>query len=344
MYAYLAAFRQWFYQKRLFKSVSFDLPIINVGNLAVGGSGKTPHIEYLIRVLQPGFQVATLSRGYGRKTRGFKEVMISGQPIEFGDESLQIKRKFPEVRVFVGEDRVEAITALLLEAPDTEVILLDDAFQHLPLKAGLNLLLTDFAKPFTRDKSMPWGRLREFPKAADRAEAVIVTKCPSLISENQKDQLKLELTEFTQAPIYFSFLKYGSLYTFKDQSIPHWPSKPEIMLLTGLAQPGLMAQYLQEQYKPKVFKHFAFSDHHLFTKNEIEKVIAAYHQLDSSKAVMVVSEKDLQRLLLPQFDTLIADINIFVLPVEVDFKDHTSDFNQWIINYVRQASTNYSIP
>lgn len=179
LYQSITSIRNKLYDSGKWHSATFNLPVINVGNLNVGGSGKTPHIEYIIALLRSQYKIATLSRGYGRKTKGFLIASESSSVTEIGDEPAQIKDKFPDIIVSVGEDRLLAIPQLLRKYPDTDVILLDDAFQHRSVRPGLNILLTTFDKPFYEDHVLPLGRLRESPQGYKRADIIIVTKCPA---------------------------------------------------------------------------------------------------------------------------------------------------------------------
>ncbi|MCK5846027.1 MAG: tetraacyldisaccharide 4'-kinase, partial [Bacteroidales bacterium] len=232
MYAIITKLRGLLFDSGIIKSSEFDIPIINIGNLAIGGSGKTPHIEFVIDLLKGDYNVATLSRGYGRKTKGFIEVEETSTAIEVGDEPLQIKIKYPDIKVFVGEDRVEAITKLLFKHPKIDVILLDDAFQHRAIRAGFNILLTDYQKIFTRDKSMPAGRLREFPSAAKRSDLIIISKCPNNISLDKQSELSNEIAEHTSSEVLFSEIKYKTLLSVnKNISIPD--NINDILIISG---------------------------------------------------------------------------------------------------------------
>ena len=194
LYGFGVNMRNFFYQTKMLRSVSFDVPVISVGNLSVGGAGKTPHIEYLIELLRPYLHVATLSRGYKRKTEGFIAVLPEHSAIQVGDEPLQYKRKYQDVFVTVSENRAFGIPKLMMQKPDTQVILLDDAFQHRAVKPGLNILLTEYSNLYTRDFLLPMGRLREWSGAAKRADTIVVTKCPFSLTAEDKQQIIKELT------------------------------------------------------------------------------------------------------------------------------------------------------
>lgn len=340
MYTTVTKIRNYFFDKGIFKSSSFDFPIINVGNLAVGGSGKTPHIEYIVNLLKDNYNVATLSRGYGRSTKGFREVSIDDKATECGDEPLQIKQHFPEIGVFVGEKRVEAVTKLLFKYPKTEVILLDDAYQHRAIKAGLNILLTDFAKPFTRDKSMPKGRLRENPKAANRSDIVIVTKCPDNVADTESMKITNEIQTYTKSPILFSKIEYCDLVPFGKKEID-LNKIDNILLVSGLANPKPLEDYLQQKYPSSKIEHLIFRDHHKYTDKDIVAIIEKFNSFAGQNNVLIISEKDAMRLSV--FNDL-KEIAVYKLPINIKFLGNDqSIFKEIIENYVRDNKADYGI-
>jgi tetraacyldisaccharide 4'-kinase len=212
LYGTVLGLRTFCYRTGLLRSTSFDIPTISVGNLSVGGTGKTPHIEYLIRLLSPYIQVATLSRGYGRKTEGFRFVEQNSTPQEVGDEPLQFKLKYPDVPVAVGESRSFAIPQLLQKNGHVRTILLDDAYQHLAVKPYLNILLTDYARPFTHDLVLPAGMLREWPSGYQRADIIIITKCPNTLSTQEKAKWIAEINPYAHQKVFFSKFEYKTPY------------------------------------------------------------------------------------------------------------------------------------
>lgn len=264
IYWLVSSVRNWCYDRGVFKSTSFGIPIISVGNLAVGGSGKTPMVEYLIRELQDECNVAILSRGYGRKTKGFLWVEPNLSPIETGDEPLQIKTKFNEILVAVCEDRVAGVERILKEKPDTNLIILDDAFQHRAIKPSIQLLLSTFNKPYFTDYLMPVGRLRESRKGEKRANALIFTKCPmDYVPHNVDIQ-----------PAFYSTIRYQN---------------PEIegpvFGFSGLANNSLFAKHLAKSYNLQGFK--GFRDHYTYTADDIHNLMS-----QAKGAILVCTEKD----------------------------------------------------
>ncbi|RME96755.1 MAG: tetraacyldisaccharide 4'-kinase, partial [Bacteroidetes bacterium] len=212
LYGLAVSLRNAFYRAGLLKSMRFSVPVISVGNLSVGGAGKTPHIEYLIRLLREHIQVATLSRGYSRKTRGFLTVERQHNAEQVGDEPLQFKRKFPDIGVYVAEDRAFAIPQIMAAQPDTQLILLDDAFQHRAVLPGLNILLTEYDNLFTRDYLLPAGRLREWRSAYERADVIVVSKCPPDLTQTDARRIRVEINPLPHQKIFFSYYAYQVPY------------------------------------------------------------------------------------------------------------------------------------
>jgi tetraacyldisaccharide 4'-kinase len=210
--------RNWLFDKNVFKSAAFNFPIICVGNIAVGGTGKTPLVEWLVRNLSTEFEVATLSRGYKRKTVGYGLATANTTALEIGDEPMQFHMKFPDLTVAVGEERLEAIPQLLHDRPGTEIIILDDAFQHRSVRAGLNILLTEIGNLYTRDLLLPAGDLRDSRKSARRADIIIVTKCSSHLSTEKKDQLLAELNPAPRQSVFFTTVVHGKPYHLSQRN------------------------------------------------------------------------------------------------------------------------------
>ncbi len=343
MLGLITKIRNQLFDKGIFKSSEFDLPIINVGNLAVGGSGKTPHVEYLISLLNPEFKVATLSRGYGRNTRGFREVNIQDLASESGDEPLQIKKHFPDVNVFVGEKRVEAVSKLLFEHPDIEVILLDDAYQHRAIKAGLNILLTDYSKIFTEDKIMPAGRLREHPRGANRADIVIITKCPLDVNENKKTEIQNKISHYTNAPVLFSGIKYHEELIPVFANRKNIESGMNIVLVSGIAKSLGLEDYVKEKYQVGNFEHFNFRDHYHFKQRDLQNIEEKFNTFDEPK-IILCTDKDAVRLAEVAEGNSFENLSLYRLPIEVQFLGNDKEiFDKKIIDYVRQNKADFTI-
>ena len=300
------------------KPVEFSIPVISVGNISVGGTGKTPHIEYLIRLLKDYIQVATLSRGYNRKTKGFLEVLASNNAEEAGDEPLMFKRKFSDILVTVAESRTFGIPELLKIRPRTQVILLDDAFQHLSVKVGLNILLTDFNHPFTRDYLLPSGRLREWRSAYQRADIIIVTKCSPDLDLAEKERFLRELKPLSHQRVYFSYYEYWkpySLYDWRKQA--DLDGTHDVLLLSAIAGTEYLADYLEE--RTASIRPMEFEDHHYFSNYDISQLKLMYENMAGEKKIILTTEKDAVRLEMHKEFLLQNPLPIYILPLKVSF-------------------------
>lgn len=328
-------------------SKSFDVPIICIGNLAVGGTGKTPHTEYLIKLLQAnGVNVATLSRGYKRKSHGYVLADAHSDAQQIGDEPCQIKHKFPHIRVAVDENRCRGIEQLLkLQSPRVEVVLLDDAFQHRYVKAGLNILLTDFHRLLCDDALLPAGRLREPAEGKSRAQIVLVTKCPDSIKPIDFNIIAKRLRLFPYQRLYFSRFCYGKLQPLfpperdNQQTFSSLKGTEQVLLVTGIASPAPLQKEV-ESYTPHV-KLLAFADHHDFSHKDLLQIKEQFLRLKKDSRLIITTEKDAERLKLhPALDEQLKPY-IYVLPIEITIlQNQQSIFNKNIIDYVRAYSRN----
>ena len=323
--------RNKLYDWNWLKPVSFNFPIICVGNLSVGGTGKSPMIELLISWLKPHLLPATLSRGYKRKTEGY---LMAGQHItalEIGDEPMQFYLKHPEIPVAVGESRVQAIPLLLHDAPETGIILLDDAFQHRRIKAGLNIVLTAYENPFWEDHFLPMGELRDSKYSANRADIIVVTKCPEKLSPQEAENFRNEIGAYAPGiPVYFTTLQYGEphqLYTQTPKPLQH---DETILLVTGIANPRPLKAYLASRVKE--VKEINFPDHHIFDIDDLKRIKAHFSELPAAQKRILTTEKDSVRLI--KFGKELEALELFVQPVchHVLFNEEES-FKERIINF-----------
>lgn len=302
-------------------SINFDIPTIVVGNLSLGGTGKTPFTEFLIRMLADDFKVATLSRGYGRKTSGFVLADEGSDANQIGDEPFQIYEKFKnKISVAVGEDRVMAIPQIITERPDTELILLDDAFQHRYVKGDLNIMLTTFQKPFFEDYVVPLGTLREARRGASRAEIIIVTKCPNPIDTGTKESYVNEIKKYNKkARIFFVGLKYGLLQNVlvDRQSVPS-----NFVLVSGIANDQLFRKEAEEKHQ--ISHHFSYSDHHHYKIDDIKEIVSKCKE--EKESGILTTEKDAVKLKASIFRDYLAEIPIFAMPVEINMEIKDADF------------------
>lgn len=310
-------------------AVTFDRPVISVGNLSVGGTGKTPMVEYLVSLLTPAYRVATLSRGYGRRTRGFRLAQPDDTADSIGDEPMQYRLKFgEETAVCVGEDRVLAIAQLLQEKPETDLIILDDAYQHRAVQPQCNILLTEYGAPFFADHVLPAGNLREARVGASRADVVVVTKCPDTLTQHEKKRMTEELTRYTHRPVFFSFVGYGKPRpVFKAT----WHQPTYIILLTGIAHAGPLCDYLKTN--SELLKHFEYPDHHRYTELELAHVVDYYTTQQNLQPTIVTTEKDMVRLL--AYREMLQSLPLFYIPIVVQFPEGGSDFDKLILTSIK---------
>ncbi len=321
VYGTMVWLRNLMYDNKIFKSASFNFPIICVGNLATGGTGKTPMTEYLIRFLKNDYKTATLSRGYKRKTRGFAIANENTTALEIGDEPMQFHQKFPEVAVAVGEERVVAIPQILYQKPDTQVIILDDAFQHRQVKAGLNIMLTEYSNLYTRDFILPAGDLRDVRNSNKRATIIIVTKCKADLSETEKNAIVAEIDPAADQCVFFTTIVYGKpyhLFTKEEIDIKH---DCGILLVCGIANPRPLKEHLTKYADS--YDMLSYPDHHIFHSNDLRDIQQHFEKIIAIKKIILTTEKDAVRL--QKFAAELNDFPIYVVPIQHKFlfdKDH----------------------
>ena len=340
LYGMAVNLRNTMFSIGLLKTRSFDVPVIAVGNITVGGSGKTPHVEYLIRLLKDTFHTAVLSRGYKRKSKGFVQAKATSTMPEIGDEPFQMKQKYPDVIVAVDKNRCHGIDTLVENNKDIDVILLDDAFQHRYVKPGINILLVDYHRLIIYDKLLPAGRLREPLKGKNRADIVIVTKCPKELKPMEFRVITRAMGLFPYQHLYFTTLEYEPLYpVFPNAGCAATPSQlseQNVLLLTGIASP----RQLTEDLSPKVksLTALTFPDHHQFRHKDIRRLNETFKAMPSPKCI-VTTEKDATRLTTAEGLSDEVKRNLFALPVRINFmSDQEESFNQNSIGYITKNS------
>ena len=332
IYAFVVYMRNKFYDWGIFKSASFNLPVICIGNLAVGGSGKTPTTEYLVRLLS-NYKVAILSRGYGRKTKGFILADDTATAETIGDEPLQYYHKFKNVTVAVCEDRITGVNQL---KDNHDVILLDDAYQHRKVKAGFNVLLFEFAKLQKFQMLLPAGDLRETFSGVNRAQEVLITKSPREINTVDKERVMQKINLNATQGLSFSHINYGDLTHLYNGEKLTFNTSQQVFLLTGIANPTPLKNQLTSM-ELKVHS-FEYPDHHRFTEKEIEALVNAFYVNPAKQKIIVTTEKDGQRLLDNNLRDLLLNLPVYYLPIEIEI--NAADkvrFDQKILDYV--AST-----
>ncbi|MDX5348326.1 MAG: tetraacyldisaccharide 4'-kinase [Hymenobacteraceae bacterium] len=317
--------RNYLYDKRYFKSYQFEVPVIGVGNLTVGGTGKTPHVEYLLRLLQH-IKIATLSRGYKRKTSGFVLADASATASTIGDEPYQYFADFTFATVAVCEDRVKGINKLLELKPETEVIVLDDAFQHRPVKPKLNILITDYNRLFYKDYVLPYGRLRESRHGAKRADVVIVSKCSGFLPDSDMRELEHNIHRYTKkpVPVFFTTYQYGQPVAFGNQQ----QLQQNLIVVTGIARAELFVDYL-EKSGFNIIQHLNFPDHYNYKPEdlaELQKIIV----MQNMPVSVVTTRKDAARLTVPELQSKTQLLPIYYVPIEVKFLENQAEFDEII--------------
>ncbi|HEY9113927.1 MAG TPA: tetraacyldisaccharide 4'-kinase [Bacteroidales bacterium] len=337
IYGLAVRIRHWMFNKGYLKSTSFSIPVISIGNLSLGGTGKTPFVEYLIRLLTEQYKVATLSRGYGRKTTGFlMGDQFSGHE-DVGDEPMQYIRKFAnKITVAVDEDRCRGVSYLMENDNKLDVILLDDAFQHRYIKPGLSVLLTDYSKLYAEDYLLPVGTLRDVVSSAKRADIIIVTKTDRVLSPISKQRVLEVLQPEQNQPVYFSYIDYGHFVPFPDAEgfkIPKNISK--IILFTGIVNHYPLEEHLRFQCNELI--SFNYPDHHIYTRNDLQKIKKAFDDAYESKKLIVTTEKDAMRLINSPYLSELKYLPLFYVPIKVRL--HGTDamsFNKQILEYVKK--------
>ncbi len=332
LYGAIIWLRNYCYDKGIFKSASFNFPLICIGNLAVGGTGKTPMTEYLVRSLQQKYKIATLSRGYKRKTKGFAIADATATALEIGDEPMQLHQKFPGLVVAVGEERLVAIPQLLHAAPSLQAILLDDAFQHRQVKAGLNILLTEYKNLFTRDFMLPAGDLRDVRASRKRADIFVVTKCPPELSTEEKKALIKEINPAEHQCVFFTETIYAEPYHLFTRQPVNFSADTDILLICGIANPRPLKDFLAANVHTYQMQRYA--DHHIFSIDDMEDIRKEFESMASGRKIMLTTEKDAVRL--QKFEKELSHYPLYVLPVEHSFLfGEASLFEQKIETFIQ---------
>jgi tetraacyldisaccharide 4'-kinase len=345
LYGLLMLIRNKLFDWNLLRSHKFNILVISVGNLCIGGTGKTPQVEYLIRLLKDNCSVATLSRGYGRKTKGFILGNENSGESEIGDEPLQYKLKFPDIPVAVDSNRPRGIRKLLELYPGLQIVILDDAFQHRYIKPGLSILLTDYHQLYIEDYIIPSGTLREFRSGAKRADIIIVTKCPKIFSPILRRGLAEEINPRFHQQIYYSYISYETAVPLNFANINPKPRTKygHVLLLAGIANPYPLQEYLMDRCDELTL--IEFPDHHRYDLNDLKKITYVFNNLLAKDKVIITTEKDAMRLEKPEFRPFIEGMPFYYIPIRVEF--HRSDdqkFDQVVQAYVKKYNIGSKLP
>lgn len=334
LYGKIVKLRNKLYDKKVLKSTKFDIPIIVVGNLSVGGTGKSPMIEYLVRLLKNDYRIAVLSRGYKRKSKDFKLADDKNKIDEIGDEPMQFYQKFKDQNVLVAVDsnRVNGIKELVKLQNPPQVILLDDAFQHRKVQGGLNILLTSYNELYVDDKMLPSGDLRENSSGAKRAQIIIVSKCPDTLTEDEQFKITQKLQVEMHQTVFFTKIAYAEEIIGKSTNIPieKLPNY-HVLLVTGIAKTKPLTDFLNS--KQIRFKHLPYKDHYNFKTKDVHKIKAEFNKINSEKKIILTTEKDYVRTFAN------SDLEIYYIPIKTAFLNFKDSFNTKIKRYVGQSTT-----
>lgn len=344
IYGLIVSIRNLMYDYKIFKSTEFEIPVISIGNITVGGTGKTPHTEYMVELLNKQFRVTTISRGYKRKTKGYLEVEPDSLSTQSGDEPLQIKTKFKDVQVVVDERRVHAIEKIQKQEPEKlpDVILLDDAFQHRSVTPGINILLIDFNRPIQKDHLLPVGRLREAHWQMRRANVIIYTKCPEEISPITRRIIMKDVNLRPYQTLFFTTMIYQPLQPVFPKDAIETPAlvseKMSIILVTGIANPEHLLKYLN-RFSDEITE-IKFPDHHNFNSADLQQIEQKFENTAYPEKIIITTEKDSMRLkdmdLPPQIRKY-----LFYIPLKIKFLDSEGKhFDDKIVTYVRENKSN----
>jgi tetraacyldisaccharide 4'-kinase len=333
LYGLVIHLRNWLFDKKILGSTSFNLPVICVGNLTAGGTGKSPMVEFLVKRLKGKVTVAVLSRGYKRKTKGYALADKQTTALDIGDEPMQFHLKFPEVTIAVGEERVVAIPQLLHDRPLTKCILLDDAFQHRQVRAGLNILLTDFNNLFTRDWFLPTGDLRDEKKSYRRADVIVVTKCERSLSEEESREVAGEIRPLPGQSVFFSSIEYGDPYHIISRIARPVTEFVEVLLVCGIANPAPLKKFLDVH--SRTYYEMTYQDHHIYSIDDLKNIIRRFNQLPAHNKIILTTEKDAVRLV--KFEQELRNLPFYVIPIESRFLFNDEQrFTDLIVKFIGQ--------
>jgi tetraacyldisaccharide 4'-kinase len=343
LYGFVVVIRNKLFDAGIIPSTEIkDVSLIGVGNLTVGGTGKTPHVEYLVKLLHPKYKLGTLSRGYGRKTLGFRLAAKDATTEEIGDEPKQFRNRFPdEIPVAVDGQRVHGVRKMIEKFPTLQVVILDDVFQHRRIKPGLQIVLTDYGRLYYEDHLLPTGYLREPKVGMKRADIIIVSKTPQFFSPLERKRIIKDINPQPYQKIYFSTIVYGDFIPFGNKPGEtllgkeyYFEKQFSVVLLTGIANSHSLEYFLKDKVKELV--PYRFRDHHEFTPTDLLRLQEIFKNVKGENKIVLTTEKDAMRLQKPGLAEYLGDLPVFYIPIEVAFHDQdAADFNQQINDYVR---------
>ncbi len=338
--------RNFLFDKGILKSESFSVRTIGVGNLMAGGTGKTPHVEYLIQLLKDSYSVATLSRGYGRETKGFYLAGSTASASMIGDEPMQYFSKFDNVQVVVGEDRAAAIHELMRLCPTTDIVLMDDNFQHRQVKAGLQILLINYENLDQNELLLPAGNLREPHSSVKRADIVVVSKTPSILVPIERKRIIGLIKASKGTPVFFSYYKYGEFVRLHGRADGlmmgadyYLEKRFTILLVAGIANPSGLIEYLR-RHTDKL-EILTYPDHHPYSIKDMDVIREAFELIPNTNKIIVTTEKDAMRFRQPDIEPLTRQLPLFYVPIHVFFHQDKEQFDQHILNYVSKNNRHH---
>lgn len=335
LYGWILRLRHYLYDNGVFKSNQFELPIIRVGNLSVGGTGKTPHVEYLVRMLKDEYKVAMVSRGYQRKSKGFQLATKASTTDQLGDEPYQIFQKYPDIFVAVDGNRSEAIK--FLKEANVEVYLMDDALQHRQLNSGLSVMLTEFSKPFYKDNLLPTGNLRDLKSRSQSMDIIVVTKCPEDITKAEQLNMINQIKPSNIQDVFFTAIDYLDIEPVFDEQqvpLPNGKKYDNILLFTGIADNQKLLEKVNKMAENVVLKTFA--DHHDYTGDQIARLIKIFDSFADGQNIILTTEKDAVKLQHMKLMDEVKETPWCYLPIAIKFVEREEQFQHLILDYVRK--------
>jgi tetraacyldisaccharide 4'-kinase len=338
IYGLIIFLRNWLFDKNYLKSAQFNFPLICVGNLSVGGTGKSPMVEYLVELLKPKFRIGTLSRGYKRRTKGYVLANSTTTALEIGDEPMQFHSKFPDIAVASCEERLVGIPHLLQDVAGLQAIILDDAFQHRSVKSGFNILLTEYSNLYAHDFFLPTGDLRDQWSSAKRAQVIVVTKCPYDLSAEAKQKIIRDLKPEASQKVFFTTIEYGTPYHIFNHG-DEWMITPrdEVLLVCGIANPIPLKEYLLA--KTHAYYQQDYSDHHIFSIDDLNEIREKFDAIEAKDKMILTTEKDAVRLL--KFTEQLATLPMYVLPIRHFFLfGEQQQFNELVTDFITNFQFN----
>lgn len=341
LYGIAVIFRNLCYDLRIFKVYKFKEPVISVGNLVAGGSGKTPFIEYLIKLISSQYYVATLSRGYGRKTKGFILVSETANASLIGDEPMLYHTKYKNILVAIGEKRSEAINKLLELQPKPEVILMDDAFQHRSVKPGLNILLLEYDSLFKVNFLLPAGNFREPFFYRQRADIFIVTKTPASLDDHKRRKAVRKINPSHQQRVWFSYVQYMNVMPVNSNVVQNFKieKKTKVLLLTGIADPLPLKTYVEKTFT--LSRLLRFADHYDFNETDLKRIRKVFENISGEEKIIITTEKDYMRLMKENLKPIVDTLPLYTLPIEIKFLHSDSEIAaQTILEYAGKNTAN----